>query len=123
MQGLVALYPSPDVFASRLDYFFNQSTTWFLGNAIPSPYYWGGTCIIVSQQHITAGYLSFHPMVQCVVHALKGLACRAPVLLALADVTKNIKYFSMGPKLRYLTTVFAVIIQCAVHTLVVSSVM
>jgi hypothetical protein len=27
----------------------------------------------------TAGYLSFHPMAQCVVHALKGLACRARV--------------------------------------------
>ncbi len=25
----------------------------------------------------TAGCLSFHPMAQCVVHALKGLACRA----------------------------------------------
>ncbi len=25
----------------------------------------------------TAGYLSFGPMTQCVVHALKGLACRA----------------------------------------------
>ncbi len=25
----------------------------------------------------TAGYLSFGPMAQCVVHALKGLACRA----------------------------------------------
>ena len=27
----------------------------------------------------TAGYLSFHPIVQCVVHALKGLACHARV--------------------------------------------
>ena len=27
----------------------------------------------------TAGFLSFHPMAQCVVHALKGLACRARV--------------------------------------------
>jgi hypothetical protein len=25
----------------------------------------------------TLGYLSFGPMAQCVVHALKGLACRA----------------------------------------------
>jgi hypothetical protein len=25
------------------------------------------------------GYLSFHPMAQCGVHALKGLACRARV--------------------------------------------
>ena len=31
--------------------------------------YWSGT----------AGYLSFGPMAQCVVHALKGLACRARV--------------------------------------------
>ena len=27
----------------------------------------------------TAGYLSFHPFAQCVVHALKCLACRARV--------------------------------------------
>ncbi len=27
----------------------------------------------------TVGYLSFGPMAQCVVHALKGLACRARV--------------------------------------------
>jgi hypothetical protein len=27
----------------------------------------------------TAGYLSFGPLVQCVVHALKGLACRVRV--------------------------------------------
>ena len=26
---------------------------------------------------VTGGYLSFHPMAQCVVHALKGLAYRA----------------------------------------------
>ncbi len=73
----------------------------------------------------------FHPMAQCDVHALKGLACRArvfrlarmprtanraqrsrrlssthaaaPVLLAHAEVTKNINIFSMGPKLRYPT--------------------
>ncbi len=38
-----------------------------------------------------AGCLSFHPMAQCVVHALKGLA----------EVTKNIIFFSMGPKLRH----------------------
>ncbi len=37
----------------------------------------------------TAGHLSFHPMAQCVVHALEGLACRAPVLLAHAEVTKT----------------------------------
>ena len=35
----------------------------------------------------TAGHLSFHPMAQCVVHALKGLACRAPVLLSHDEVT------------------------------------
>ena len=29
----------------------------------------------------------------------------APVLLAHAEVTENIKYFSMGPKLRYPTVV------------------
>jgi hypothetical protein len=34
--------------------------------------------IRVSQQYST-GYLSFGPMAQCVVHALKGLACRAHV--------------------------------------------
>ena len=50
---------------------------------------------------VTAGYLGFHPMAQCVVHALKGLACRAPVLLAHAEATKNIIYFQMGPKLRH----------------------
>jgi hypothetical protein len=27
----------------------------------------------------TAGYLRFHPIAQCAVHALKGLACRARV--------------------------------------------
>ena len=27
--------------------------------------------------HATAGYLSFGPMAQCIVHALKGLACRS----------------------------------------------
>ncbi len=37
----------------------------------------------------TAGYRSFHPMAQCVVHTLKGLACRAPTLLAHAEVTKT----------------------------------
>ncbi len=37
----------------------------------------------------TAVYLSLHPMAQCVVHALKGLACREPVLTH-AEVTNNI---------------------------------
>ena len=69
----------------------------------------------------TIGYLSFGTMAQCVVHALKGLVCRArvtpasspashskqcsvltllrstraaaPVLLAHAEVTKNIVFF------------------------------
>jgi hypothetical protein len=40
-----------------------------------------------------AGYLSFHPMAQCVVHALKGLACRAPVLLTHAEVTEYTIFF------------------------------
>jgi hypothetical protein len=44
MQGLVGLYPSPDVYVQRLELFFNGSTDWFLGNAIPSPYYWAGPC-------------------------------------------------------------------------------
>jgi hypothetical protein len=34
---------------------------------------------------------------------LRSTHTAAPVLLAHADVTKNIKYFSMGPKLRHLT--------------------
>ncbi len=33
-------------------------------------------------------------MAQCVVHALKSLACRAPVLLAHAQVTNNILFFN-----------------------------
>ena len=36
-------------------------------------------CANVSAICCTAGYLSFGPMAQCVVHALKGLACRARV--------------------------------------------
>ncbi len=36
---------------------------------------------------ITAGYLSFHPMAQCVVHALKGLACGARVTPASSALT------------------------------------
>ncbi len=34
-----------------------------------------GLCVVMHSR--TTGYLSFHPMAQCVVHALKGLACRA----------------------------------------------
>ena len=80
-------------------------------------------------------------MAQCVVHALKGLACRArvalasspashckrsrrlrstraaaPVLLAHANVTENINILSMGPKLRY-PTVF----PCRIAVFVVRS--
>ncbi len=48
-----------------------------------------------------AGYLSFHPMAQCVVHALKGLACRALGLLTHAEVTRYTICFSIGPKFWY----------------------
>ncbi len=47
----------------------------------------------------TTEYLSFGPMTQCVVHALKGLACHAPGLLAHDELTKNRILFSMGPNL------------------------
>ncbi len=73
----------------------------------------------------TAGYLSFQPMIQCVMHALKGLACRARVTPASSPAshckqysaltspslhawlrqsfsrTLRSQFFSMGPKLRY----------------------
>ena len=35
----------------------------------------------------SAGYLRFGPMVQCVVHALKGLACRARVTPAISPAS------------------------------------
>ncbi len=35
------------------------------------------------------GYLSFGPLAQCVVHALKGLACRARVSLASSPGTAS----------------------------------
>jgi hypothetical protein len=38
-------------------------------------------------------YLSFHPMAQCVVHARSKAWLAAPVLLAHAEVTKNILFF------------------------------
>ncbi len=38
----------------------------------------------------TSGYLRVHHTAQCVAHALKSLACRAPVFLAHAEVTENI---------------------------------
>ncbi len=75
----------------------------------------------MANNSITTGYLSFGPMAQCVVHALKGLTCRAratpasspartastakcsrrlrststavPALLAHAEVTNNIIFF------------------------------
>ena len=43
MKGLVSLFPSPEVYVERLERFFNQSEGWFLGNALPDPYYWAGT--------------------------------------------------------------------------------
>ena len=45
----------------------------------------------------TARYLSFHHMTQCATHASKGLACRTPVLLTHAEVTKNLMFYSMDP--------------------------
>ncbi len=39
--------------------------------------------------HCTAGYLSCGPLDQCVVHALKGLACRARVSLWLARLPRT----------------------------------
>ena len=54
---------------------------------------WLSVLCMRSKAWLTAGYPSFGPMAQCVVHALKGLACRAPVLLAHAEVTKNINCF------------------------------
>ena len=38
-------------------------------------------CTYVCMRVSTAGYRNFHPIAQCVVHALKGLACRARVTL------------------------------------------
>jgi hypothetical protein len=40
-------------------------------------------------------------LVYGIAYALKGLACRAPVLLAHAEATKNIIFLSMRLKLRY----------------------
>ena len=56
--------------------------------------------LLVPHRQCTAGCLSFHPMAQCVVHALKGLACRASPSRARRG-HKNIICFSMGPKLRH----------------------
>ena len=49
-------------------------------------------------------------MAPCAVHALKGLACRARVTPAHAEVTKSI-IFSMGPKLWYPTLCVCVFIH------------
>ncbi len=53
---------------------------------------WGGKvccfdCNVMIARVHTAGYLSFGPMTQCVVHALKGLACRARVTPASAPAS------------------------------------
>jgi hypothetical protein len=48
----------------------------------------------------TAEYLSFGPMAQCVMLALKGLVCRASPSRARRG-HKNIIYSSIGPNLRY----------------------
>ena len=34
-------------------------------------------CVLSLLQVASVGYLSFHPMAQCAVHALKGLACQS----------------------------------------------
>ena len=57
------------------------------------------------------GITGFGPMAQCVVHALKGLACRASPSCA-CQGHKNIILFSMGPKLRYLPVLFAGCYAC-----------
>ena len=46
-------------------------------------------CCHSSRKPHTVGYLSFGPMVQCVMHALKGLACCARVSLRLARLPRT----------------------------------
>jgi hypothetical protein len=46
------------------------------------------------------GYLSFGPMVQCVVHALKGLACHARVSLRLARLPRTASSAKRSRRLR-----------------------
>ena len=46
-------------------------------------------CFLRNAVFTTAGYRRLHPIVQCAVNALNGLACRAPVLLAHAEVAKT----------------------------------
>ena len=98
----------------------------------------------LTKYHSTAEYLSFGPMAQCVVHALKGMACRAHVTPAsfpashckqcsaltspslhacgcastsrahCREVTKNI-IFSMGPKRLYLAVYSSPTIQYSIY--------
>jgi hypothetical protein len=68
----------------------------------------------------TTGTQCFGPLAQYVVHALKGLACRARVTLAHAEVTKNIIFSSMGPKHRYPHGTTGT--QCFLHTALTKSV-
>ena len=117
---------------ARFDVMFASLCSASIYQVAPSPSHIDLLTQTVRVRCHTAGYLSFGPMAQCVVHALKGLACRAHVTpasspashckqcsaltspsphvrgcaspsRALAEVTENIIYFSMGPKLRYPT--------------------
>lgn len=42
VRGLVKLYPSAEVYAERLEVFFQNSTDWIFGNLLPNPFYWAG---------------------------------------------------------------------------------
>jgi pentapeptide MXKDX repeat protein len=77
--GLVSLFPSAEVYAQQLEMFMNKSIGWFLGNAIPNPYYWAGQWI----QGLAAVNVSRHCGVcvcvcVCVLAApvCVGLCCR-----------------------------------------------
>ncbi len=50
-----------------------------------------GTAASVARSRATSGYLSFHPTAQCVVHALRGLACRTRP--SRARCHKNVIFF------------------------------
>ena len=64
------------------------------------------------------GYLSFGPMAQCVVHALKSLACRASPSRARRGHKKHKICSSMGPKLSYPTGTMCLFFYCvAAHPL------
>ena len=72
----------------------NDSTTLFTrGSSIPLIRANNSKCSrtvnksVTTRRNGTAGCLSFHPMAQCVVHALKGLACRALVTSASSALT------------------------------------